>query len=71
MFRILIFIFFSYSLLTFFNKLFNIDYINKAETTPNNFINILLKFVFSSEKYFIKYLNFPFGISLYILVKNV
>ena len=41
-------------LLTFFNKLFNIDYINKAETTPNFFVNLLLKFIFSSEKYFIK-----------------
>lgn len=57
-------------LLTFFNQLFNIDYINKAETTPNFFVNLLLRFIFSSEKYFIKYLNFPFGISLYILVKN-
>lgn len=64
------YLFFPIVILTFFNKLFNIDYIKKAETTPNNFINILLKFVFSSEKYFIKYLNFPFGISLYILVKN-
>jgi hypothetical protein len=42
-----------------------------VETTPSSFVNWLYYIVFATEKYFIKYFNLPFGISIYILAKNV
>lgn len=57
-------------LITLLNKLFGRDYIDSVETTPNLFLNKLLYVIFSSENYFLKYFNFPFGISIYILAKN-
>ena len=58
-------------IMTLLNKLLKRDYIKEVETTPNFFINKLFFIIFAAEKYFIKYLNLPFGISIYILVKNV
>ena len=58
-------------IMTLLNKLLKRDYIKEVETTPNFFINKLCFIIFAAEKYFIKYLNLPFGISIYILVKNV
>ena len=57
-------------IMTLLNKFLKRDYIKQVETTPNFFINKLCFIIFAAEKYFIKYLNLPFGISLYILVKN-
>ena len=57
-------------IMTLLNKLLKRDYIKEVETTPNFFINKLCFIIFAAEKYFIKYLNFSFGISIYILVKN-
>ena len=57
-------------IMTLLNKLLKRDYIKEVETTPNFFINKLCFIIFAAEKYFIKYLNLPFGISIYILVKN-
>ena len=58
-------------ILTIINKIFNRDYITKVETTPNYILNKILYIIFNSEKFFLKYFNFSFGISIYILVKNV
>ena len=56
------------------NKLFITDevrdYIKEVETTPNMIVNILLYIIFSSEKYFLKYFNFSFGISIYALIQS-
>jgi len=57
-------------MMTLLNKFLKRDYIKKAETTPNLIINKLLYIIFVTEKYFIKYLNLPFGISIYVLAKN-
>ena len=57
-------------IMTLLNKFLKRDYIKQVETTPNFFINKLCFIIFAAEKYFIKYLNLPFGISIYILVKN-
>ena len=57
-------------IMTLLNKFLKRDYIKEVETTPNFFINKLCFIIFAAEKYFIKYLNFSFGISIYILVKN-
>ena len=57
-------------IITLLNKFLKRDYIKEVETTPNFFINKLCFIIFAAEKYFIKYLNLPFGISIYILVKN-
>ncbi len=57
-------------ILTIINKIFKRDYISKVETTPNYILNKILYIIFKSEKFFLRYFNFPFGISIYILVKN-
>ncbi len=57
-------------IMTLLNKLLKRNYIKEVETTPNYIINKLCYIIFASERHFIKYFNFPFGISIYILVKN-
>ena len=57
-------------ILTIINKIFKRDYISKVETTPNYILNKILYIIFKSEKFFLRYFNFSFGISIYILVKN-
>ena len=58
-------------MMTLLNKLLKRDYIKEVETTPNSILNKLFYILFASEKYFIKYFNLPFGVSIYILAKNV
>ena len=58
------------AILTLLNKFLKRDYIKKVETTPNFILNKLCYIIFAAEKYFIKYFNFPFGISIYVLAKN-
>lgn len=53
-----------------FNKIFNINFIKKVETTPNFIINKILFYIFSIEQIILKYLNFPFGLSIYALIKK-
>lgn len=53
-----------------FNKILNINFIKKVETTPNFIINKILFYFFSFEKIILKYLNFPFGLSIYALIKK-
>ena len=53
-----------------FNKIFNKNYIKEVETTPNYIINKLLYIFFSIERFYLKYLNFPFGLSIYALIKK-
>ena len=57
-------------IMTLLNKILKRDYIKKVETTPNFILNKLCYFIFTAEKYFIKYFNLPFGISIYVLAKN-
>ena len=57
-------------MMTLLNKFLKRDYIKQVETTPNFMLNKLCYFIFSIEKYFIKYFNLPFGISIYVLAKN-
>ena len=58
------------AILTLLNKFLKRDYIKKVETTPNFILNKLCYIIFTAEKYFIKYFNLPFGISIYVLAKN-
>ena len=51
-------------------KIKKIKFIKFAETTPKNYLNFILKKIFLVEKYFLSFLNFPFGISLIALVKK-
>ena len=55
---------------TLLNKFLKRDYIKQVETTPNFILNKLCYLIFATEKYFIKYFNLPFGISIYVLAKN-
>ena len=57
-------------IMTMLNKFLKRDYIKQVETTPNFILNKLCYIIFVSEKYFIKYFNLPFGISIYVLAKN-
>ncbi len=63
-------LFIPIALITLFYKLFKIDYVKKVETTPFYILNKLLYQIFVFEKKLIKYFNFPFGLSIYILLKN-
>ena len=58
------------SLITLWNKFFKVDYIKDVEKTPNFVVNKLLYVIFSIECYLLKIFNFPFGISIYVLLKN-
>ena len=51
-------------------KLKNTKFIKFAETTPTNFLNLILKNIFIIEKYLLRFLNFPFGISIIALAKK-
>ena len=63
------FLFFLSVVLFVFLKLFKIkSLITSPENTPNFFLNNLFYKIFSSEKFLLKYLNFPFGASIVYLV---
>ena len=66
------FLFFLSVVLFVFLKLFKIkSLITSPENTPNFFLNNLFYKIFSSEKFFLKYLNFPFGSSIVYLAKKI
>ena len=67
------FFLFSLSVVLFvFIKLFKIkSLITSPENTPNFFLNNLFYKIFSSEKFLLKYLNFPFGASIVYLAKKI
>ena len=50
-----------------FYKIFNIEFIDKVEKKGNNLLNYLFKKIFSSERYILNNINFPFGISIIYL----
>ena len=60
-------LFFPIALITFIFKIFRIDYIADVENTPNKLINNLLYYIFSIELFFLKYIDFPFGVSIIIV----
>ena len=64
------FLFIPISISILFLKIKKTKFIKFAETTPINFVNFLLKNIFLLEKYFLKFINFPFGISIVALVKK-
>ena len=61
------FLFFPISTSILYLNLFNIKFIKYAETTPNFFLNKILYKIFSFEKVFLNFINFPFGISILLL----
>ena len=61
------FLFVPLSLIILFLKIFKIDFIDYAEKSPNKIFNKLLYFIFFIEKYFLNYINFPFGLSIIFL----
>lgn len=67
-FNFLLFIPIAVSILIF--KLKKIKFIKFAETTPANFLNLILKNIFLIEKYLLRFLNFPLGISIIALAKK-
>ena len=63
-------LFLPIALITLINKIFHRNYIEKAETTPHHIINKILYLSFSFESHLVKYFSFPFGLSIYALVKK-
>ena len=47
------------------------SFITSAEKTPNSTLNNFFCYIFSSEKFFLKYINFPFGNSIVYLAKKI
>ena len=65
------FLFFPIVISIIFFKLFNIQFIDTVEKTPNIIINKLLYYIFNLEKFFLKFINFPFGVSLILFAKKI
>lgn len=61
------FLFAPIALITLVLKFLKVDYIEKVENTPNKFINNLLMNIFKAELFFLKYIDFPFGVSIIII----
>ena len=65
------FLFFLSLILFVFIKWFKIkSFITSTENTPNFLVNNFFYKTFSFEKFFLKYLNFPFGASMIYLAKK-
>jgi len=64
------FLFIPIALVIIFFKLFNMDFIDKVEKKPNELTNVILHRIFSFEKYFLNFLNFPFGVSIIAILKK-
>jgi len=76
---------FKYKKLTYYNfflffpivipiilfKILNVQFIDSVEKTPNVIVNKLFYYIFNLEKFLIKFINFPFGISLILLAKKI
>ena len=52
-------------------KILSVKFIDKVERKPNFIMNFVFKKIFSFEKYFINFTNFPFGISILIYAKKI
>ena len=46
------------------------SFITSAEKTPNSILNNFLYRIFSSERFFLKYINFPFGNSIVFFARK-
>ena len=64
------FLFIPISFIIIFFKIFKINFINKVEKAPNQYINKILFYIFLIERKIIKILDLPFGISLLGLFKK-
>ena len=64
------FLFLPIAISIIFLKVFRLDFIDSVEKKPNNILNNILFRILDSEKYFLNFLNFPFGISLIALAKK-
>ena len=64
------FLFIPIALSIFFMKLKKEKFIDFAETTPFYPINFILKKIFYIEKFFLRFIKFPFGISIIALAKK-
>ena len=60
-------LFIPISIITLIFKILKINYIENVENTPNKLVNNLLHFIFSIELFFLKYIDFPFGVSIIIV----
>jgi len=64
------FLFIPISLIILFFKIFKVNFINKVESAPNQYINKIFFYIFLVEGKIIKILNLPFGVSLLGLFKK-
>jgi 2-polyprenyl-3-methyl-5-hydroxy-6-metoxy-1,4-benzoquinol methylase len=63
-------LFIPLAILILINKTLKRDFINDAETTTHFIINKLLYYIFSCESFLLRFFKFPFGMSIYTLVKK-
>lgn len=57
------------ALIRLINKLLRLDEVSDVEM-PGKFVNFALKNIFLLEKYWLRYFNFPFGVSLIAIAKK-
>ena len=76
---------FKYKKLTYYNfflffpivipiilfKILNVQFIDSVEKTPNVIVNKFFYYIFNLEKFFLKFVNFPFGVSLILFAKKI
>ena len=65
------FLFIPLSILILFFKITNKVFIDNAEKVPNFLVNYLMKKIFSFERFFLKKISFPFGLSLLLILKKI
>jgi SAM-dependent methyltransferase len=64
------FLFIPISIIIIYNKIFNLEFIDKVEKKPNHIINKLLYWLFSLEKFFLFNFPFFFGLSIIAIAKK-
>ena len=64
------FLFLPISIITIIFKLIKYDYIDKVEKTPHYLINKILITILNFENFLLKFIDFPFGVSILFVGKK-
>ena len=59
------------AIIRLFRKMFNMEQGGDDEKIPNNFLNDILKSIFSLERFWLPYKSLPFGISIICIIKKI
>lgn len=57
-------LFIPITIMIIINKIFKKDFIDKVEKPPNNLLNQIMFRIFKFENIILRFINFPFGVSI-------